>query len=127
MLAQAQGVPRRTWAFVITKENNDNMMAITLMVPAMNPDDPPSLVTRVVEGENENITTAIQRAMRLGETSGLLTRTEKQREQVLVTVTRQLVERLDPDGETSSMGRADVLWKGNLITAQEWLTNLPAA
>lgn len=98
------------------------MMAITLMVPAVHPDDPPSLVTRVIEADTDAIGFAIRRAVHVGEQSGLYsTRSEDEQRKVLVAVSRQVVEKVDADGGTVSVGRADILWKGNLVTAREWV------
>jgi len=103
------------------------MMAITMLTPSTHPDTPPTLVTRVLSTEKESIVTALRRAKRLAELSGLLTRTEAQQEQVLIAVTRQLPEVIDADDGTVTMGRADTLWKGNLVTAKEWLDRQAAA
>lgn len=96
------------------------MMAITMLVPSTTPDTPPTFVTRVLSADKENIATALQRARRLAESSGLFSRPEAQQEKVLISVTRQLPEVIE-NGHTNTMGRADILWKGNLVTATAWL------
>ena len=104
------------------------MMAVTLMVPALHPDEPPSLVTRVIDAPADAHGIAIRRALSIAELSGLFTtRDEEQQEAVLVAVTRQVVEKVDAEGVTASGGRADILWKGNLITAKQWVDKQDAS